>query len=603
MSQSRENHPQRSPPDKQDVKSDDDELSTDASIGATAPLSSSSPASPLSIEGRFGRYEIKRELGRGAMGAVYLAKDTVLERMVALKTPHFKRNDDEHLKRFFREARAMSSLSHRNICPVYDIGKIDSVSYLTMQLVEGGTLSERLKQSPPYSAREAAELVLKLSIAMDSAHQARVVHRDLKPGNIMLDAEGEPVIMDFGLAQRLTAEEATLTGSGEILGTPAYMAPEQVNKEHEIGPPCDVYALGVILYELLAGRRPFGGSVGSVFASILTQEPQSPSSWNSDVDLEIEGICAKAMAKQIEQRFPSAADLANALRDYLKSDLGAHAKPRRGQADSGSTAVTLSVPKTKPTRKRSVVALASTLLAVLGLGCVATVAYQSGCTPAPPLNRATAEPEHVEDTTASQPPEPVLPSGLTFDGQSTVTLTGVPSTIPLCIEAYLTPTKTDSTHHIFELGGDIILMVDESDWLGLISTSDANYQVFGEQPVAENERVHVAMVRESGEFRLYVNGELTDVNSLSVGAFESSPESLIIGRLFEGIIEEIRISNVRRYQTNFTPDPSLDPDVGTVALLRFNEGPRSEVKNVVKPNQRASVYGAKWVTADRGGGN
>jgi serine/threonine protein kinase len=204
------------------------------------------------------RYEIVRQLGRGGMGVVYLAKDKRLDRQVALKLPTLWGDEDEEfLHRFYREARAAAGLRHPNICRVFDVGEHDGQPYLTMEYLEGELLSEHLKgRQAPMEPPEAVRLVRELAQVMEAAHQQGIIHRDLKPANIMLDLKAGPIVMDFGLARREDREESLRTRAGQQLGTPAYMPLEQFQgKVDAIGPRSDVYSLGVILFETL-DRRP-----------------------------------------------------------------------------------------------------------------------------------------------------------------------------------------------------------------------------------------------------------------------------------------------------------------------------------------------------------
>jgi serine/threonine protein kinase len=271
----------------------------------------------------FGRYRLLKRLGEGGMGSVYLAEDTALVRRVALKIPLFGPADDaEGRERFFREARAAATLDHPYLCPVYDVGEIDGQLYLTMAYIEGKSLAESLRGEglPP---RQVAALVGKLAVALEAAHAKGVIHRDLKPANVMIKETGhrrEPVIVDFGLARREDAGEGHVTRTGQILGTLDYMAPEQIRgDQNAIGPACDIYALGVILYELLTGRRPFIGSGLAVAGQILTQDPLPPSEHRPGIDPRMEAICLKAMAKKIEDRYASMGAMAAALTDFLKA--------------------------------------------------------------------------------------------------------------------------------------------------------------------------------------------------------------------------------------------------------------------------------------------
>jgi uncharacterized protein (TIGR03067 family) len=276
---------------------------------------------PRPLPERFGRYRIVNLLGQGGMGAVYLAHDTQLDRRVALKVPNFSGQDDPSaLERFYREARAAATFEHPNLCPVYDVGEIAGTHYLSMAYVEGESLADGLKRGLTLSQRDAAALVRKVALAMSEAHAHGVIHRDLKPSNVMLNRRGEPVVMDFGLARRVQKEDIRLTRTGSLLGTPAYMPPEQVAGDiNRVGPASDVYSLGVILYELLTGTLPFRGSLGEVMAGILTEQPKPPSALRRDIEPQLEAVCLKAMAKKPEDRYASMTDLAVALADRLQA--------------------------------------------------------------------------------------------------------------------------------------------------------------------------------------------------------------------------------------------------------------------------------------------
>jgi serine/threonine protein kinase len=270
----------------------------------------------------FGRYRIIKMLGQGGMGTVYLARDTQLEREVALKVPHFDAERGPRLlNRFEQEARAAARVHHPNICPIYDVGEIDGKHYLTMAFVDGVSLNQVLRKGMRVSPRQAAHLIRKLALAVHEAHNCGVIHRDLKPSNIMIDRRGEPIIMDFGLARRYRTDDVRLTRVGSTMGTPAYMSPEQCRGERQaLGPTCDIYSLGVMLYELLAGRPPFSGEDAmAVLSKVLIEEPAPPSARRPETDRELERICLKAMAKKVEERYPSGGALAADLRTFLKS--------------------------------------------------------------------------------------------------------------------------------------------------------------------------------------------------------------------------------------------------------------------------------------------
>lgn len=288
-------------------------------LASQATIPPKKPAAAQPLPERFGRYKVVRSLGSGAMGDVYLADDTQLDRPVALKIPRFSDDpDDELIERFYREARAAATVRHPNLCPVYDAGEIDCIHYLSMAFIEGRPLCDLLSTKKRLASRDAATLILKLAKALNAAHTSGVIHRDLKPANIMIDAHDEPIIMDFGLSRRTNKEDSRLTQSGLVMGSPAYMSPEQVEGDSEkIGPPSDIYSLGVVFYELLTGQVPFCGSIASVLGQIVTVAPKKPTTLVRTIDPELEAICLKMIAKRPEDRFASMRDVANSLEAYL----------------------------------------------------------------------------------------------------------------------------------------------------------------------------------------------------------------------------------------------------------------------------------------------
>ena len=279
----------------------------------------------------FGRYRLIRPLGRGGMGAVYLARDVQLDRDVALKTPSKRAAANPELaERFLREARAAALLRHPHLCPVFDAGEEDGRLYLTMAYLPGRSLREAT--GGPQPIRATARLLGRLADAMAHAHDQGVVHRDLKPGNVMLDERGKPAITDFGLALR-TGGEATdgrVTQSGAALGTPAYMAPEQiVGRQDLIGPRSDIYSLGVILYELLTGRLPFGGDAMAMMGQALTQTARPPGEVRAEagdgfapVPAALESIWRRMTALDPAERFDSMHEVRDALADFVKTGRG-----------------------------------------------------------------------------------------------------------------------------------------------------------------------------------------------------------------------------------------------------------------------------------------
>ncbi|HLW64708.1 MAG TPA: serine/threonine-protein kinase [Gemmataceae bacterium] len=273
------------------------------------------------IPRQFGRYRIGDCLGKGGMGAVFKAYDSQLDRQVALKVPFLGDDSDDTRARFYREARAAATLQHANICPVFDVGEFAGMPYLTMAFIEGRSLADARAVGQPFSFVQIAVLVRKLALGMQEAHSHGVVHRDLKPANVLLKPNNEPMIMDFGLARRQDDQRSTgLTQKGDILGTVDYMSPEQVEGDIDrVGPAADIYALGVILYELLTDRRPFEGSTTAILAHILVKDPIPPRQIRPEVPARLEEICLKAMAKKPADRYASMAQFAAALAEFLRT--------------------------------------------------------------------------------------------------------------------------------------------------------------------------------------------------------------------------------------------------------------------------------------------
>ena len=288
------------------------------------------PPPAVAIPERFGRYRILRVLGEGGMGTVYLAHDTELDRQVALKVPRFAPEDGTAaVERFVRSARVAATLAHPNLCPVYDAGQVQGIPYLTMPFLEGRSLAARLREDPPLAPAEALALVHTLALALQAAHQKGIVHRDLKPTNVLLTPAGEPVVMDFGLARQ--EGSARLTQAGQVLGTPGYLAPEQLSGIPEAqGPGCHIFSLGVILYELLAGELPFGRTLHEVLLQIMTRDLVPPSSRRAGIPPALDAVCAKTLARRVEDRYRNMGDLAQALQAHLGRGFAGVAAPGTG---------------------------------------------------------------------------------------------------------------------------------------------------------------------------------------------------------------------------------------------------------------------------------
>lgn len=266
--------------------------------------------------GRIGRFELKVALGQGAFGTVYRAYDPLLDRQVALKIPRFEFNEEKKIRRFIREAKAAACLHHPNIVPVFESGQLDGELFIASEFIDGKPMSARIKQHRP-SLRQSAEWVAALAEGLAYAHDSGIVHRDIKPDNIMISLAEQPRIMDFGLAKRLN-DDSSMTAEGGVLGTPAYMAPEQARGDLEnVGTHSDQYSLGVVLYELMTGHRPFSGPAHSVISQVVSDHPVEPRRIRPDIPVDLAAICAKAMEKQPGRRYAHVKEMAEDLKRWL----------------------------------------------------------------------------------------------------------------------------------------------------------------------------------------------------------------------------------------------------------------------------------------------
>ena len=268
----------------------------------------------------YGRYQDCKEVGRGSMGVVYKARDPKIDRIVALKVLRQDRiATDTLVKRFFKEAKIIGRLAHPRIVTIYDIGEDNGTIYIAMEFLKGKPLSDLIGDKP-FNAEKVIELGTQIAATLDYAHQEGVIHRDIKPSNIIINPDGQIKITDFGIAHIEDSSATLQTLPGEIMGTPAYMSPEQV-EGHPVDCRSDIFSLGIILYELITGTRPFGGEgkgLATTFNEIMLTTPREPYKESQSIPEELSKIIMKALEKDPDKRFQTGRELADALQQCLK---------------------------------------------------------------------------------------------------------------------------------------------------------------------------------------------------------------------------------------------------------------------------------------------
>jgi serine/threonine protein kinase len=267
------------------------------------------------LQTTLGPYQILKKVGEGRVGTVYLAEDTRLGRRVALKVPHLGGEDPQALERFRRAGWLAASLTHPNVCTIFDVAQVEGVPFLVMEFLDGTPLADLMEKHQPWPVRRALSLVARLAHTLAEVHDKGVLHLGLQPGNVFLMPDDRPVLVDVGLAQ--TTHEP---GQGQGTGTPPFVAPEQIlGGPGTGGPAADVYALGVLLYQLLTGEPPFEGSADAVIAQTLSVPPGIPSALRATLTPGLDELCLKALAKRQEDRYSSMQAFADALAEQLRS--------------------------------------------------------------------------------------------------------------------------------------------------------------------------------------------------------------------------------------------------------------------------------------------
>jgi serine/threonine-protein kinase len=443
---------------------------------------------------KIGRYEVKSEIGRGGMATVYHAYDPNFERDVAIKIlPQAFLHDPQFRERFLREAKMIALLEHPAIVPVYDFGEEENQPYIVMRYMAGGSIAERLKKSP-LSLEETSSIISRLAPALDAAHARGIIHRDLKPGNILFDQYGNAFLSDFGIARIIQQSSATLTGES-VIGTPAYMSPEQVQGEKAIDGRSDIYALGVLIFQMLTGQVPYSSETSTrvMMMHILEPVPDILET-RADLPLACQSVIAKAMAKDPEDRFATTDELAIALDVAAKDGQTLPATRIISQEDPTMVSVKAGQTTERPSqpgnvaaqisstkRKRSPLIIFAIILLVILCGGTITIsglAYTGtqGTGPLAMLARPSAKPTSAPTNTPYPPtntPEIKPTTALPVDVVVIPSLEDPTNTPTESIVATEIPTSTPEASPPVNGGADKIAYINEGDiWLANLDGSD-----------------------------------------------------------------------------------------------------------------------------------
>ncbi len=565
------------------------------------------PTRPDSL-GRLGHYEVLQVLGKGGFGIVFRAFDNVLQRVVAVKVmaPQIATLSPAR-KRFLREARSSAAVRHENVVQVYEVGE-QPLPYLVMEFIPSETLQQRLNRSGPLDVPEMLRIGRQVAEGLAAAHACDLIHRDIKPGNILLEGGTQRVkITDFGLAR--AADDASISQSGVIAGTPMFMAPEQALGQ-PIDQRADLFSLGSVLYLMVSGRPPFRAPSVLAVLKRVAEEPARPipeiipetPAWVCD-------IIAKLHAKNPDERFQSAREVADLLAD-CEAKLKAKQEVKNVLPASPSAV--------KPAGRKWVAAAVVLLLPVIALAVIEFAGVTHLLRKQQPNVVVTPKIDPKVD------PNTPLATGrfaLAFDGENSVVK--IPSLKiledhALTVEAWTVLEQPANQSKSCDLLGNagfrggftlyVPLPLHGGDgnklaFMTRLTTPDKHVIAWEKQPVPRNQLIHVAGVYDgNAEIRFYVHGQLQSRRPAQ--DIKLSPTSFLLGNNragdggFLGRMNEVRISKVARYDADFTPDKRWAPDANTLALYRFDEGEGTILKDSSGNGHDGEIVGAKWVKAD-----
>ena len=549
------------------------------------------PPTPEEVAHLFPNYEILSMLGRGGMGAVYKARQTALDRLVAIKLLPLEISVDQAFAdRFRREARAMAKLNHPHIISVHDFGQTsEGHLFFAMEFVEGANLHDII-HGPGLAPEQALAIAAQICTALAYAHGKGVVHRDIKPANVMLDTDSQVKVADFGLA-RLTDNSAADFGhtmTGTVMGTPDYMAPEQM-KGMNVDHRADIYSLGVMLYEMLCRETPRGAF-------------DLPSA-RTGCDPRLDSIVLKAMQQAPERRYQSTHEM-KADVETARTPLPASPPPTeapRPLAKARPPAPKIASTPASAKKSRALLWIASVVALALALGAIRLL----------PTYRGKVKGRGTQDSLL-EPHAPTSPKyALEFDGKNSyVEIADFPDipTEPKTIECYAKATKNDVLAALIRLYSQpgLSLYQNRRVWgAGVFQTSGQTYQT--SSGLLLGEWVHLASVWNKGHITWFVNGRRVQANDEKMGRVGDRSSRLFLGGqlddeteskpayLWTGLLREVRISKSIRYKNNFTPQARFDPDGETVALYHFDEGSGELLKDASGNHHDGKINGAKWV--------
>ncbi len=496
-----------------------------------------------------GKYEILKQVGEGGFATVYKARDTTLERIVALKVLRRELlHDPVFVERFKAEAKMAAQLEHPNIVPIYEVGEFQGVHYLAMQYVEGQTLTQILKVRGQLTIQQALKIIGDVAAALDEAHRKGMIHRDIKPSNILIRNDGTVMISDFGLAKAVAASfAASLTSTGQIMGTLRYMSPEQA-EESAVDHRADLYSLGVVLYEILAGRPPFAGDTAiQMIRAHADAAPPPPSQFNGAITPAIESVILRALAKDPQQRHPSAGQMARALERAIT--VGAVERtplPVKREAEPAPRPA----PEPKPRRRRWPVVLAglALVLCVVAAGSIwllrdtlwptatPTVVVQATEVVEEPTLAWTTEPP--TDVAEQEPNAPALPEDTDTPGPTA--LPEAHDTPTPTATATPNPTATPTRTATARPAGDVIQAWTIETGVGTVPGGEGQLQIalyYGDGSPIVDKYLEVFLQRQdlAGQWVTdggRVDSEWTDNTGMAV--LDLAPDSYIVGVAFDG---------------------------------------------------------------------